>query len=219
MKAALQLRTGTANVNWPDQAKARRLGVDRIGWESIDPVIDPAQNGGTNVMEAVRNNGFTLFLFRGYWDWGGSPEGWAAAFRDDLRRLDLMPVTSGPNQHKARQCALDADLEVADSDWMLPCLKELRRLMPGRGLTWSLQPHWGGVISPALRDFINDDKMVTIAPFAYGAKMEPWSERWVVDDLLDYGIHREKILIYYASWCEYWNGFLFDLANQADRPA
>lgn len=96
MKAALQLRTGSSRVQWPDQDKARRLGADRIGWESVDPLIDPAQNGGTNVMEAVRANGFTLFLFRGLWDWTGSPEGWAAAFRTSGTRAASRSTRTWP---------------------------------------------------------------------------------------------------------------------------
>lgn len=211
MRAALTLK---GNALWPAQAKARALGADRLGWETDNPFIDPKSNGNVNVLEAVRANGFTLFLFRALWGWTGSPEGWADAFKADLGRLDLLSTMSDPNpakRHPARQCALDADLEVDDSAWVLAALKRLRANLPGRGLTWSMQPHKGGIISDQLRDFINNDTMVTVAPFTYLNDMQPVSERWVVDDLLDHGIKREKILVYYGSWCENWNGFLYDL--------
>lgn len=209
MNAALTLKGGG---HFPAQSKARALGVDRLGWTVDDPIIDPKTNGGISVLEPVRANGFTLFLMRAFWGWSGSPEAWAAAFRDDLRRLDLMPVTSG-NKHPARQCALNADLEVDDSAWVLAALVELLRLMPGRGLTWSMQPHKGGIIGDPLRDLINNDPRVTVAPYLYRNNMQRCSERWVIDDLLARKIRPEKILAYHCDWSEGFNGILWNLAE------
>ncbi len=210
MRAALTLSGGRL---WPEQSKARTLGVDRLGWETNNPVIDPRTNGGVQVLEPVRANGFSLYLMRAFWGWGGSPEGWAQAFRDDLKRLDLLPVTVGPQQllHGSRQCALNADLEVDDSLWVLAALKELRRLMPGRGLTWSMQPHKGGIIGDELRDFLNNDPMVTVAPYLYRNNMQRCSETWVRDDLEARGIRKAKIIPYYGDWSEGFDGFLWNL--------
>src|SRR5215831_5492055 len=110
MHAALTLDNG--GPQWPDQAKARKMGVDRLGYPTNDPRLNWKAADGTAYLEVLRAAGWSLFAFRALWGWSGSPEGWAQAFRDDLQRLDMLPVTSGSNRHTARQCALDADLEV-----------------------------------------------------------------------------------------------------------
>lgn len=208
MRAALVLPGGGM---WPPQQKAHDLGCDRIGWTSQDPQIDPATNGGTNVVEAVRGNGFTVFLMRALWGWGGTPEGWADAFRADLGRLDLLKTSA----HGARQCALNADLEVDDSEWVCRALLRLLAIMPGRGLTWSMQPHKGGIIGDELLALINSNQWVTVAPYLYRNNMQRCSERWVVDDLTGRGVKPQKILPYYRDVSEGWNGFLWDLAQVA----
>jgi hypothetical protein len=217
MRAALELHNGGISadnkVAWPDQAKARHLGADRLGFQADDPRLAWKEGGSTgrSFLELLRANGWSLFLSRSLWGFGGSPAVFAQMFVDDMRRLDMLPT----QQHSARQCALNADLEVDDPVWILRTLMAIRALLPGRGLTWSFQPHKGGIMSAELVDFINNDRMVTVAPFTYRNDMTPCSERWVVDDLADHGIKRAKVLPYYSTWAEGWDGFLYDLENIA----
>jgi hypothetical protein len=202
VKAAITLKGG---ARWPAQSKARTLGVDRLGWEADDPNIDPKLNGGVQVIEPVRANGFSIFLMRDpRWDnYMDPPATWAKKFSSDLTRLGL----------EGKQCALLADIEIHDSNWILAALQELRRLRSGRGLTWSPEPIQGGIVSDDLRDFINNDPMVTVSPQCYRGNMTPVSERWAVDDLLARKIKPEKILPFYGSYCDGWNGFLYNLTE------
>lgn len=216
MRAALELHNGGIGagneVAWPDQAKAHRLGVDRLGFQADDPRLAWKSLGstGTSFLEMLRMNGWSLYLSRSLWGMT-SPSAIAQAFVDDMRRLDMLPTA----QHPARQCALNADLESDDAAFILSTLMRIRALLPGRGLTWSFQPHKGGIMSDALVDFINNDRMVTVAPFTYRNDMTPCSERWVVDDLVGHGIKPAKVLPYYSRWAEGWDGFLYDLENIA----
>jgi len=155
-------------------------------------------------------------LMRALWNWGGSPEAWADDFRADLKRLDMLSTMTLPGnipKHSARQCAINADLEVDDSEWVFRALAQLLSVLPGRGITWSMQPHKGGIISDTLRDLINKSQWITVAPYTYRNNMQRCSERWVVDDLIARGIKPEKILCYYRDVCEGWNGLLWDLVQ------
>jgi len=214
MKAALELHNGGIGpgntIAWPNQAKARAAGADRLGFQADDPRLAWKETG-SNIpfLEKIRANGWSLFLSRSLWGYTGSPAGMAQLFYMDMARLDMLPTAA----HKARQCALNADLESDDPAWVLATLMEIRRLLSGRGLTWSHQPIKGGIYSDALVDFINGDSMVTVAPFLYRNDMTPVSERWAVNDLINRGIRPSKILPYYGRKCEGWDGFLYDLAQ------
>lgn len=212
MKAALELHNGgigpNNEVSWPNQAKARAMGVNRLGFQADDPRLAWKENGswGRSFLEALRASGWSLYLSRSLWGMT-SPTVIAQAFYSDMKRLDMLPTA----QHQARQCALNADLESDDAAFILETLSRIRGLLPGRGLTWSFQPHKGGIMSDELVAFINGDKWVTVAPFCYLNDMTRCSERWVVDDLVAHGIKPAKVLPYYADWSVGWNGFLYDL--------
>lgn len=222
MKAALELPGAGL---FPNKTLIDRYGVDRIGWPThteapgggfvFNPTLDTTKNGNVNVMEEVRANwGKTLFAFRALWGHNGTPEEWADSFRDDLKRLDMLSTMSDPNpakRHPARQCALDADLEVDDSTWILRALRRLLAVLPGRGITWSMQPHKGGTMSDELVKFINTEKWITVAPFKYLNDMQPCSERWVIDDLIARGILEAKILVWYDRFEHGFDGFLYGL--------
>ena len=208
MRAALNINAKPpvgGQIKWPDWAKMKQMGVERMGFPTTDPRI-PFKDANGSFLEQVRSKGVTLFAFRALWGWSGSPEGWADQFRTELGQMDMLKT----GQHGARQCALNADLEVDDSAWMMACLARILQVLPGRGLTWSLQPHKGGVISDKLVNFINAQRWLTICPFNYYNDMRPVSERWVVEDLLARGIRNDKILIYYGRYCEAY-GILYDL--------
>jgi hypothetical protein len=221
MNAGLELPGGGL---FPNKVEVDAYGLDRIGWPTyveapdgyvFNPALDKSKNGGVNVIEDVRNSWHkTVFLFRALWGWSGSPESWADAFHDDLKKLDMLSTMSDPNpakRHGARQCALDADLEVDDAAWVLRALRRLLAVLPGRGITWSFQPHKGGIISDELVDFINTERWITIAPFKYRNNMQPCSERWVIEDLKSRGIRDDKILIWFDRYEEGFNGFLFGI--------
>lgn len=216
MKAGLELPGGGL---FPSKERVDRFGLDRIGWPTFveapgggvirNPLLELSLSGGPNVIEEVRNNwSKTVFLFRALWGWSGPPEAWADEFRKDLARYDL---TSKPGVHPARQCALDADLEVDNPDWIRRALGRLLEVLPGRGLTWSFQPHKGGIMSPALVDFINGQRWLTVAPFKYFNDMQPCSERWVVEDLRAAGIADAKILVWYDRFESGFDGFLYGI--------
>lgn len=76
-----------------------------------------------------------------------------------------------------------------------------------------MQPHKGGIIGDPLRDLINNDPRVTVAPYLYRNNMQRCSERWVIDDLLARKIRPEKILAYHCDWSEGFNGILWNLAE------
>jgi len=214
MKAGFELPGGSL---FPNKAKVDAYGLDRIGWPTMveipggykpNPILDKNQNGGVNVIEEVRTSWTkTVFLFRALWGWNGTPEAWADEFKKDLARLDLLKTAT----HAPRQCALDADLEVDNSDWLMRALGRLMQIMPGRGVTWSGQPHKGGIISDAFVDFINNHKWLTVAPFKYRNDMQPCSERWTIEDLKARGIRDDKILIWYDRYEEGFNGFLYGI--------
>src|SRR5438128_970072 len=104
MNAGYVLKGG---AQWPAQTKARDMTVDRIGWEADDPQIDSNVNGGVNVIEPVRSNGFSIFLGRDpKWDnYMDPPKAWAAKFSSDIKRLGL----------EGKQCALLADIEIHEA--------------------------------------------------------------------------------------------------------
>lgn len=206
MKAALNLPGGG---QFPDQDLAKARGVDTIGWDARDVNIQKLNPDGTNAtIESVRSNGFNIFIFEapGWYNWP-APEAFAKIASDDLNRLGLYNPTKKIN----KQCWIDLDIEIDDANWVLRALKEMRRLRPGRSLVWSFQPIKGGIISDALRDFINADPMISVAPFNYRNDMRPVATRWILDDLRARNLDEERIKMYFDRYEEGFDGILYGI--------
>ena len=137
-------------------------------------------------------------------------EGLAKALSDDLTFLG----------QDGKQCALGMDIEAHDGGYVLAALREIRRLRPGRGVFWTMEPNQGGWIKnwPQLVAFINDDPMVFVVGQTYDFNMNPYgTDDGIRCNLWDAGIRRDKVELYYGLHQKpnpaRWSGSLYDWNN------
>ncbi len=187
----------------PDQAKARLMGVDQFFWDATDPV---APDGLPSLLTVMRAAGWKVGINRNMRNelWPDSPTdpvAFARKLSDDLTRLGC----------NGKQCSLLPNAETHDMDWVFTMLRALRGLRPGRYIYWALEPLQGGLMPVTLRDFINRDPFTWAVPEAYRGTMAPVSERAVVNDLTLRGLVDAKVKVYYGSWCEDFDGILYNV--------
>jgi len=143
-------------------------------------------------------------------EYSKTPDQFAKQLSDDVKNL---------NQDK-KQCSLAIDAERHDGDYIYKALKEIRRLRPGRGVFWTMEPHQGGWIKdhPELVNLINNDSFIFVVAQTYDKNMNPWghSDDNRVD-LWNVGIKREKVEVYYGlkekPAKDTWSGALYDWNN------
>ncbi len=192
---------------FPDQDKARRLGVDQFFWDANDPAPDhPRHLAG--VLDDMRGAhwkvGITRNMRNSEWpDSATDPVEFGFQLSKDLTRLGC----------DGKQCSVIADLETHDMLWVHGALAAFRSKRPGRFLYWTLEPQQGGLLPSSLVEGINADPLTWICVQKYRGGMQPVSERFVIDNLKGAGVLEEKILVYYDRSEEGFEGILFDFAN------
>jgi hypothetical protein len=191
---------------FPDQQKARGFGVDQFFWDATDPAADhPKKLPG--VLDDMRKAGWKVGITRDpQWDGYSHPFGWyGAQLSKDITDLGC----------DGKQCSAVLDGEVHDSNRILAELKAFRKLRPGRFLYWTMEPKQGGIMSDELIAWINNDPLTWVVIQKYRNRMQPVSERAVIDDLRARGLREDKILVYYERYEEGFEGIIFDIANAA----
>ena len=182
---------------FPDQEKAKRVGLEQFFWDATDPQI---QDGA--VLKAMRAAGWKVGTTRDPgWTNTTDPKAFAALLSGDITRL------AGPGvQH-----SVIADIEAHDSAYVLAVLQEFRRLRPGRFIFWTLEPLQGGWWSGDLSAWIASDSQTWVVPQLYRGNMAPVSERAVIADL-PFPLRSDQMLAYYDRYEGAFNGIIFDWA-------
>lgn len=223
MKAALVLPGGgTFPTSW--QTLAPSWGIQEWGFHTrfddgspnTELTLNGVRGGVLDAMRAGKINGVSQnYKIRVTRDthWPGSsasPEGFAAQLSSDLTYLN----------QDGKQCALGIDYESKNGDWILACLKEIRRIRSGRGVFWTMEPNQGGWIKkyPALVKFINSDPLVFVVAQTYDGGMLPYGTAdGIRVDMWDAGFDRDKVEIYYGLNDKpnpsRWSGGLYDWNN------
>lgn len=203
MKAAY-VRPG--GPQFPDQDKARRLGVDSFIWDATDPA---PPLGLAGVLGGMRGAGWKVGITRDpVWEnYRKAPEGFARQCSDDLTRLG----------RDGEQCFMVMDIERHDAAYVGEAIAEFKRVRPGRFLYWTMEPlqfapSW---VTDGLVTYLRALPNFWLVPQLYRGGMEPVSERACVDEIAARGISRGRILSYYGRFEERFNGVLFDFANIA----
>jgi hypothetical protein len=178
----------------PDLAKAKRYAITRLYWQANDPQV----NAG--LLLAIRERGTEVGIVRDP-TWNAlSPVGLAHALDDDLRRLGV----------SADPCAVMADVETHERDYVTAFLAEWRGLRPNRMTGWTLEPNQGGGISPQLAAAVVHAK-VTVFPQAYYGDMQPTDVDATRCDLIERGIPRGLVSAFYSALTlpPHWDGVAF----------
>lgn len=126
---------------------------------------------------------------------------------DDLHDLNQIARIVHEDIHKAtggdssRQCAymLDIEFPYRDGAWLLALFKAIRKLRPGRLLSWTMEPLQGGWIKnfPALVDWINHDINFVVAVQTFFGNMDPTGWQAVRDDMKQTKIDPKRIRLFY----------------------
>ena len=178
----------------PDFGKARRYGITRLYWQANDPQIDG------DLLGLFRTEGFEVGILRDpSWDNLGA--------LDLARQLDadLVRLKSGD-----KQCAVLADIEYHDPNYITAFLKEWRTLRPRRTTGWTLEPLQGGWMAS---DFVMAvmDSGVALHPQAYLGNMSPVDPDLVRSDLVERDFARSRVAPVYdaAHIPTHWDGIAF----------
>lgn len=181
----------------PDLAKARRYGITRLYWEATDPQITAP------LFDDVRAAGMEVGIMRDpSWD-NFSPTALARELDHDLVRL-----RSGD-----RQCAILADIEKHDADYVIRFLQAWRAVRPRRETAWTLEPLQGGWFERDLvRACVQAD--VLVVPQTYLGDMSPVPLDAVRSQLIDAGLPRSRVALFYdaAHIPVWWDGIAFTFA-------
>lgn len=119
---------------------------------------------------------------------------------------------TGPvgNQPALKGVRLMLNIEQHDPDFVIRALREVRRLLPTVGLSWSPEGMQGGWMSP---EFVAEvvSLRVRVVPQAYTGPMLRVESDQTLRDLLDAGFPSSSISIFYdaAQLGEYWDGYAF----------
>ena len=178
----------------PDLAKAKRYGITRLYWEARDPQIS------AGLLLAIRERGFEVGIMR--------DPSWQKNTAADLAReldADLIRLGSGNSQ-----CAVLADIEYHDPDYIISLLHEWRQLRPRRVTGWTLEPAQGGWFTKDLAAMLLQSQ-VTVFPQTYSGSMVPFDVDRVRTDLIERGIPRGMCAAVYAarSIPATWDGIAF----------
>ncbi len=201
MRGSLVLRGGPLV---PDLNVARDKGIQEFAWEAVDPQLSKT------LLESIRRQAIKVRVMRDP-SWNGlSAVAAGAALSDDITRLG-----GGEVGTSAAQLAAMLDAEVHDSRYVITAIRRFRELRSGRHLIWTCEPLQGGWFSPELVQLINDDPLLAVAPQTYYGDMRCVYVELVVNDLLQRGVKREKIVPFLrADRLDVgWDGYAFDHSN------
>lgn len=196
MKGALILRGGP---RFPNQIKARNLGVTRFYWEAEDPALDKA------LFTDMRGAGWQVGIMRDpHWH-NDSPETLAKKLNDDLVRLGTENL----------QCSVQADIEYHDNDYVLAFLKAWRAIRPMRATEWTMEPFQGGWFRKDLVAAINADPNLLVIPQGYYGNMTRANIDQIKCDILVRGVNCARVKAYYADLPGngFWDGVAWDFAT------
>lgn len=145
--------------------------------------------------------------------WPGSmtiPEAFAKQLSDDVTFLN----------QDGKQCSLAVDYEGKDGDFIYRLFVEIRKLRPGRGIFWTMEPNQGGWIVnyPKLVALINNDPLIFVVSQTYDFNMNPYGTAdGIRVNLWDAGLRRDKVELYYGLHDKpdpsRWSGDLYDWNN------
>lgn len=112
-----------------------------------------------------------------------------------------------------QQCAVLANIEAHDGAYPLEWLREWRRHRPARQTGWALEGLQGGRLPRELVLAIAADPNLQVIPEAYTGNMAPMDADQVRADLIEAGIPRGRVAVYYdgARPPGHWDGVMFTL--------
>lgn len=178
----------------PDLAKAKRYGITRLYWQANDPQIS------AGLFLAIRERGIEVGIDRDpSWDHLSAHE-LAQTLSADLVRLDS----------SNSQCAVLADIEYHDPNYIVAFLAEWRSLRPNRVTGWTLEPLQGGWMNPAFVASVRQAN-VAVFPQAYLGNMTPVDPDLCRADLIERGLPRGSVAACYsaATIPTHWDGIAF----------
>jgi hypothetical protein len=112
----------------------------------------------------VRGKGLAFWLIRDEWK-AFTPVSLAAQQSKDITDIGA----------DGKQCGLSGNVESHDMEgYVVPWLRELIALRPGRKLVWTLEPHQGGLFTKDLIELIASHPNLIVAPEAFYGDMTPW---------------------------------------------
>jgi len=178
----------------PDFGKARRYGITRLYWQANDPQIDG------DLLGLFRTEGFEVGILRDpSWDQVGA--------LDLARQLDadLVRLKSGD-----KQCAVLADIEYHDPNYITAFLREWRTLRPQRVTGWTLEPLQGGWMDAAFVQTV-ERATIGVAAQSYLGNMSPVDPDLVRADLIERGFPRAAVACVYdaARIPTHWDGIAY----------
>lgn len=194
MKASLVIRGGPYV---PSQDAARRVGINEFVFEAEDPAYrgdDNVRAGAQSLFQALRMNGFRIRTMRDRtWHSEDGPLEVARKLSEDITYFG----GGAEGSPSIAQLASMYDGEIPhDSAFHAAVIREFFRRRPGRGLVWTLEAMQAGWISDELVALINGNPLLVIAPQAYYGDMTPMFPAYVIENLVNRGIHREKIQLF-----------------------
>ena len=178
----------------PNIAKAKRYGITRLYWQANDPQIS------AGFLQAIRDRHIEVGIMRDpSWDQLGAID-LARTLDHDLVQL----------QADNSQCAVLADIEYHDPNYISAFLSEWRARRPNRITGWTLEPLQGGWMDAPFTGAVTRAN-VAIYPQAYLGNMSPVSPDLCRADLIERGLARGRVSVVYnaADIPTHWDGIAF----------
>lgn len=188
--------------NDPDFAKAVKHGIDGFYFDMFDPRVTEGY------LKPLVADGYRVGVYMAS-NWGQFGYGFLSG--KDIAEVVVKRVREIQGKSAAPSFPkVQIDMEEHDPALISEVILELRRLLPKKDFSWTMEGFQGGWMDPAFVKTVVDSRF-RVVPQAYYGDMTDTAEDMVLRDLLKRGFPESSVSLFYdaASLPAGWNGFAF----------